>query len=65
MVGALIGALAFVLVPPAVSYLSTSFVAYLWRLFSSLDWSERAAVGALTGAVLLILVPAYALTSKA
>jgi hypothetical protein len=65
VVGALIGALSFVLVPPAVSYLSTSFVAYLWRLFSSLDWSERAAVGALVGAVLLILVPAYALTSKA
>jgi len=41
---------------------STSFVAYFWS--SSLDWSERAAIGALVGAVLLIFVPSYAPTSK-
>ena len=65
IVGALVGASLCVLVPPAISYVSTSFVVYLWSLFSSLAWSERGGIGALVGAVLLILVPTYALTSKA
>ncbi len=65
VVGALVGALLLVLVPPAVSYAWTSFVAYFWNLLSSLDWSERGAIGALGGAVLLIFVPTYARTTKA
>jgi len=62
VVGALVGAFLFLLVPLVISYTSTSFVAYFWS--SSLDWSERAAIGALVGAVLLIFVPSYAPTSK-
>jgi hypothetical protein len=65
VVGALVGALLFIVVPSAIFYAaSTSFVAYFWTLFSSLDLSQRGALGALLGAVLLILVPAYASTRK-
>src|SRR5215467_8370567 len=33
VVGALVGAFLFLLVPPVISYTSTSFVAYFWSLF--------------------------------
>jgi hypothetical protein len=66
VVGALVGALLFILVPAAISHGgAASFVAHYWSVFSSLDMWQRAAIGALSGAVLLILVPAYASASKA
>jgi hypothetical protein len=65
VVGALVGALLFIVVPTAILYAaSSSFVVYVWTLFSSLDWSQRGALGALFGAVYLILVPAKAPTRK-
>jgi hypothetical protein len=66
VVGALVGAFLFILVPAAISYgAAASFVAHYWSVFSSLDMWQRAGIGALSGAVLLILIPAYASTSKA
>jgi len=66
VVGALVGALLFIVVPTAIFYAaSSSFVVYFWTLFSSLDLWQRGALGALLGAVWLILVPAKPSTRKA
>jgi hypothetical protein len=65
VVGALVGAFLFILVPAAISYAAAaSFVAHYWSVFSFDLW-QRAAIGALSGAVLLIPIPAYESSSKA
>ena len=66
VVGALVGALLFILVPAAIFYGGVaSLVTHYWGVFSSLNMWQRGAIGALSGAVLLILIPAYASASKA
>ena len=48
VVGALVGAFLFILVPAAISYgAAASFVAHYWGVFS-LDLWQRAAIGALS-----------------
>lgn len=64
-VGALVGALLFVLVAPVISQASTSLLRISGACSRRLNGRSGGALGALIGAVILILVPAYALTSKA
>jgi hypothetical protein len=46
VVGALVGAFLFILVPAAISYgAAASFVAHYWSVFSSLDLWQWAAIG--------------------